>query len=437
MVSETKSRLRLMVISAFHPELHHGGSQRVAFDVFRALSSSFGAVFLAAVDDKQAQKLPSAVPITSFEGRQDEFIFRAEAYDPVWQKLCSPTAVDALREFLSFQKPDIIHVHHYLFFGIDFLSIIKSTLPSVKIVLTLHDLASVCPANGCMVRTVDQSLCNEASAFRCHQCIPAFDPNHFEQRRRWFHAHLALVDIFTCPSRFLIERYIAWGLDRERVRLVTNGVAGGRPVSSSFGRQRRNRFGFFGQIIDMKGVQVLLRAVSLLRAEGFTDLIVEINGDNLAEASLELRSELESFMASEHARAREEQIVFFNGPYELEHIEGRMRRIDWALVPSIWWEAFALVISEAWSFGRPVICSDAGAMAERVSRGRDGLLFPVGDAEALAATMRRAVEEVTLWDDLVSGIKPCPRIEDMASHYADLYHELLVSTDLCVDALGE
>jgi len=53
-------------------------------------------------------------------------------------------------------------------------------------------------------------------------------------------------------------------------------------------------------------------------------------------------------------------------------LRGRMARIDWCIVPSLWWEAFALVISEAWMFGKPVICSNVGAMADRVTDEADG-----------------------------------------------------------------
>ena len=66
-------------------------------------------------------------------------------------------------------------------------------------------------------------------------------------------------------------------------------------------------------------------------------------------------------------------------------------------VPSVWWETFALVISEAWMFGKPVIASDVGAMSERISDDLDGLLFNMGDAADLARVMQRACQETGLW----------------------------------------
>ena len=73
----------------------------------------------------------------------------------------------------------------------------------------------------------------------------------------------------------------------------------------------------------------------------------------------------------------------FNGGYQVANLHSRMSRIDWCIVPSVWWEIFALVISEAWMFGKPVICSNVGAMAERVTNEVDGLHFEMGDPASL------------------------------------------------------
>ena len=138
----------------------------------------------------------------------------------------------------------------------------------------------------------------------------------------------------------------------------------------------RNRFGFFGQMVDNKGVWVLLQAVEHLRAEGFTDFVVELNGDNRQFASEQRRNELEAFLEREREKPIAEQNVVFNGSYHTEQLAARMSRVDWCIVPSVWWETFALVISEAWMFRRPVIASNVGAPGERIRHEVDGLLFP-------------------------------------------------------------
>ncbi len=99
-----------------------------------------------------------------------------------------------------------------------------------------------------------------------------------------------------------------------------------------------------------------------------------------------------------------------------------MNRVDWCIVPSVWWETFGLVISEAWMFYRPVIASDIGAMKERIRHEADGLLFPAGDSRALAETVRRAATEEGLWERLVEGIRPPPDREVMVADFVNVYH---------------
>ena len=185
--------------------------------------------------------------------------------------------------------------------------------------------------------------------------------------------------------------------------------------------KKRNRFGFFGQLVDNKGAWVLLRAVQQLRSEGFKDFVVEINGDNMQYGSAERRAELEAFFAAEAELPVAERIVYFNGSYSVDQLPRRMARIDWCIVPSTWWEIFGLVISEAWMFKRPVIASNVGGPGERITHDKDGLLFEVADVASLAQAMRRACTEEGLWQRLVEGITPPAPAEFMMDGYLSVY----------------
>jgi glycosyltransferase involved in cell wall biosynthesis len=220
----------------------------------------------------------------------------------------------------------------------------------------------------------------------------------------------------------MIEHYVTWGIARGKIFHVPNGQRSYATAPQRVGAEGpRNRFGFFGQLSDDKGPHIVLRAVDLLRADGVTDFHVDINGDNLRFTSAPVREEIEAFLAREQKRPPAERLVTANGSYHVEQLQQRMSRIDWCIVPSIWWEAFGLVISEAWMFGKPVICSNVGAMAERVTDGVDGLLFEMADPRALAAVMHRACTEDGLWQRLHDAIKPPPSRASMGDGYLRLY----------------
>jgi glycosyltransferase involved in cell wall biosynthesis len=107
-----------------------------------------------------------------------------------------------------------------------------------------------------------------------------------------------------------------------------------------------------------------------------------------------------------------------------------MHDIDWAIVPSIWWENAPLIIQESFACGRPVIAANAGGMAEAVRDGIDGILFTQGDARSLAKTMERAIEQRDLWKKLRSGIIPPRTISESAEDHLSLYERLLSQTNV-------
>jgi len=416
--------MKVLLVSLYHPELVRGGAQQICHDLFEGLAETVGVepTLLAAVDPSMAELYKTGARITGFDGRPNQFVFLSRGYDYFWHRLEGDDLAEAYASFLLQVRPDVVHFHHFLLLGLDLITLTRRVLPEARIVFTLHEYLTICMADGQMVRRTDNSICDRATPIRCHQCFPEISPEYFFMREMWVKRHLEAVDLFTTPSRFMIDIFVKWGLDPARLTHVTNGQGDGKirkPRERL--REERNRFGFFGQMVDNKGVWVILQAVTQLRAEGFTGFVVELNGDNLQYASEGRRTEIEDFLDAERALPVEERIVVHNGAYEVGQLPGLMARVDWCLVPSVWREAFGLVVSEAWMHGRPVICSNIGGMAERVIDEKNGLHFAVGDARSLAEVIRRACAEEGLWARVAAGIKPPTPRSAMVSKFIALY----------------
>jgi len=415
---------KVLIVSLHHPELMRGGAQRIAYELFQGLQNEPGVepVFLASTDNAYPALYKAGACITGFDQRPNEFLFLSAEYNGTWHRTSSVRLIEAYCDFLTTIQPDIVHFHHFLTYGIDLLSLTKRVLPNAHLVFTFHEFLSICDANGYMVRLSDQSLCSQASSVRCHQCFPHLPPEHFSLRKMWFMRHLQEVDVFTCPSSFMVDRYVTWGIDAGRIRHIPNGLAdctGGSMLPAVDGA--KNRFGFFGQMVDIKGIQIILRAVAILREQGFTNFKVELNGDNLRHGTPALAQEIEEFFAQENELPFAQRIVHNNGSYSVDQLASRMARVDWSIVPSLWEEAFCLVVSESWAFRRPVICSDVGGPAERVTDDVDGIHFTRGDPDALAAVMLRASTETGLWERLSGAIPEAPSLAAMVAGFLDVY----------------
>jgi len=72
-------------------------------------------------------------------------------------------------------------------------------------------------------------------------------------------------------------------------------------------------------------------------------------------------------------------------------------------------------------FGKPVICSNVGAMADRVTDEIDGLHFEMGDPAALARTIKRAASEPGLWPRLAGALPTPPSRDLMVDGFRRIY----------------
>ncbi len=77
-----------------------------------------------------------------------------------------------------------------------------------------------------------------------------------------------------------------------------------------------------------------------------------------------------------------------------------MQAAKFLVLPSTRYDMFPMTVLEAFSSHLPVICSDLPSLNELVESGMTGLTFPPGDANALAAQVRRAVSNPSVLDEL-------------------------------------
>jgi glycosyltransferase involved in cell wall biosynthesis len=283
--------------------------------------------------------------------------------------------------------------------------------------MTLHDYYGICAHEGLM-RTTDGKLCASASVDACRRCLP--DRSAMELRMRELHirAMFRLVDHFVAPSRFLADRYIAWGLPAKAISVLPNGLDEAEPAPHRVGAKRRDRFAFFGHINAFKGSLVALAASAQLSREGLAHGLALHGGTDYQTPEFIGRFEA-LLAAAPDAR--------HHGAYARGMLPSLIAGADWVVMPSVWWENAPLVIQEAFLHRRPVIASAIGGMAEMVKDGVNGLLVAPNDPSALAAVMKRAATEPGLWRRLKDGIAKPVMIKEAARAHLALYRRLGVA----------
>jgi len=408
---------RILVVAHNHPDLHPGGTEILAHDLaagYRAEGCEV--LFLGATNQIHREAHPGTAlqatgvdgDVLLWSGHFDRFYLSQIDHYGTLQDLAG-----LLQEF----RPDVVHVHHLVLIGAEFLTLARRLLPQVKIVMTLHDYYPICHNDGLMARPSDKQRCMGASPANCRGCFPEISADRFLLRERFLKTHLAAVDQFVAPSHFLRQRYVDWGLAGDRIEVIANARPACEPVPHRAKRGPRASFGYFGNVNPWKGVLELIKAATLLQASGLRGFELRIHGGAPFQS--------DAFVAAfETALVAAGAAVSHCGPYQREELPALMAEVDWVVMPSIWWENAPLVIQEAFQHRRPVIASGIGGMAEMVRDGVDGLHARPGDPTQLARVMRRAIEEKGLWERLVEGIAPQPTISDCASAHLALFDRL-------------
>lgn len=412
----TSNDKRVLLIAHGHPQLSPGGGEIVAYKLYQAIRDSGLAepYYLGAMLPQFG--LPhcgsALMPANADAGQtlywSDRYNFFLMAQDNLSFML------DEFGRYLDEIGPAAVHFHHFHNLGVEMIRMVRNHCPNARILLTLHEYLPICHHNGQMVKTKTLVPCWKSSPGDCHRCFPEIQSGEFFLRERFLKAHLDLVDLFLCPSHFLLSRYVEWGVPAEKLRYVENGhVAGDNPGPFVL-PPRKNSFAFFGQISPYKGLPIVFDAVQRLLSRGFETFGVDVFGSMLF-----LRNEQETALRKRFADV--ESHVRVHGAYRYQDVIALMSTVDWLIVPSIWWENSPLVIQEAFAAKRPIICSNIGGMAEKVRHEIDGLHFRVGDPVSLADTIVRACTEPGLHERLIEAIPPVHSMRASALEHLELY----------------
>jgi len=179
------------------------------------------------------------------------------------------------------------------------------------------------------------------------------------------------VTRFIALSEFARRKFVSSGMPEDRISVKPNFLAD----DPGPGQGNGDYLLFVGRLSDEKGIACLLQAWKSLRSK--LRLIIAGEGP--------LAPMVREFAATDPT-------VQWLGFLDRSRILDLMGKAVALVFPSVWFEAFPLVLAEALAKGLPVIASDLGSMAEIVSHRKTGLLFAPGSPLDLACALQWAFD---------------------------------------------
>lgn len=283
---------------------------------------------------------------------------------------------------LDFSAFDLVHVHH-LSYGALRLACDRSATPFV---FTVHDASQLNGASPGFVR--DRAL-------------------------RFILARAdRVVSLSRREAAFRLERQ---GLAPEQSAVLPNGIEASRftPVRrNGAGHQTPWQLLFAGQLIPLKGCDLLLRALARL------DLPTELT---LVYQTAELESELRALAASLGIAAR----VHFRGRLDPGELAALYQRSDLLVLPSAT-EALPSVLTEAMLSGLPFVATDVGGIPEQTAG--FGRLIERRTVDELTAAIREVLGQYPAFARQANAMSEHARrtysIDAMIERHLALYGEV-------------
>ncbi len=419
----------IAIVAHTHPSISKGGAEIAAYALYEGLRmAGADAIFIAICSSSERSRLllgsDREFAVISDQSRYDHFYHLAAS--DVWRQL---------KAILLRQNVRLVNFHHILQVGVNTLRAMQAET-EIAFTVTLHDYRAICNHHGQMVTRPARRLCYAATPAGCATCYPEHSRQQFSMRKQVIQSALMGAAGFISPSHFLAERMIEWGLPRDKFVVIENGlrlsntpVERARPAAS-FGTagagagladSRPWTFGFFGQIAPYKGADILLDTIELLAKQPDIGqkLRIRFHGSIAGQDA--------AFVSRFNAALAKYSFASCAGPYDNADVRKLMLACDYVVSPSDWWENSPIVIQEAFSAGRPVICTGIGGMAEKVPNRRAGLHVRSADPTDLARAMGEAADEV-LYQALCSGLPPVGDQTVMARDYLASFGRLVAGT---------
>ncbi|MDQ2950876.1 MAG: glycosyltransferase [Chloroflexota bacterium] len=213
-----------------------------------------------------------------------------------------------------------------------------------------------------------------------------------------------------------------YGADPAKLHIIPCGVDPTvfRPMRQADAREALGRdqceriILFVGRIEQIKGIDVLLRALGLLffrHPELRSDVCLLVVGGALdpGDDSPEIEK-IEALRSLVHQH-RMEANVSFVGSMDQQQLALYYAAADVCAVPSLT-ESFGLVALEAMACGTPVVGTRVGGLQTLIEHGQSGLLVPAGDYQALAESIAQVLTDPRLRMHLGHGAR------DRAEHFS-------------------
>ena len=412
----------LHVTNRIYPQFN-GGNEIHIYDLCQQLASAGEkTVVLTQVSD------PKTETITTSSKRGEKLKIYALRLPPLSSKIRLLRSlfskeyrlVKFFLEILQKEKPDIVHFHHLIELSPWLLIICR--LRRIPHLLDLNDYWFICPgtyllcqgsvekcSTSCVwekpksIKAVLLAKTKQKSLLRLYGYLKTISHRIF-----WNmvinHTDTTLIAVSN-RVREIHERYHLHG---NKIIVKYSGIKVERPLARKI-NQNHMRVGYIGALIEAKGIRVLIAAFRKLKRKNVSLTLFGQDGYG--------GNKLTQMIG-------DDQRIRLGTAFDHQDLPKILSNLDLLVIPSIYEEAFCLVLSEGLAAHLPLIVSNIGGMSERIVDKKNGFQIQPGSVTDLTRKLDYVLshyQEVTSKLDYSIGQFT---LADEIKQLRRIYHEL-------------
>lgn len=369
----------MKILIAHHLFSEYGGGEKIIYSEAKLLEKMGHQVYFFATnkqpyllkDYQYAKYFPNYIDFKNLSLFQSPGNLLKSFYNLEAQKLFAA--------YIDEIHPELIHCHNIFYYLTPSL-LDEAYKRGIPVVMTLHDPRIVCPAATLRIKDsyyCFNELCISGNPLHCllNKCkygrlIPSTIVSMDYLFWRMF-KYIDKIAFFICPSAALKNLLVRNGISADKIAVINNfvddSILNNEPCYTN-----NNYFLYAGRLLNIKGVDLVIKAMKTVSE---THLYIAGTGPE--------ENKLKNLVNDLNLN----NVVFLE--YKTgKDLEDLYRNCIATILASNWFENFPVALIESFAYGKPVIASDTGGISEMVCNQENGLLFDMGNIEALSEAIK-------------------------------------------------
>jgi glycosyltransferase involved in cell wall biosynthesis len=348
--------------------------------VHNANSAGYGGEYRAIDVEAELLRLAGhAVSRLEVRNKKPESALRR--FDSGTNFVWSRRSYDLVARRLERERPDIVHVHNTSF-ELSPSVIVAVPRAGLPVIMTAHNYRLLCP-RGVFYRVGHiYHECLDSGLHRAiwHRCeyngsrAAVASVIVSSVLHRWMSTYTKELSALVALNSFAADLFGRWGMPRNRIVVRPKTLSRGREDRPMNDRSLRAGVAFAGQLAPEKGVHLLLELVS-----SFTMAWpLRVMGSGALATPLQ------------EAQSRSNGALEYFGPFNNDRVCMELARVDWLVMPSVWYEGCPMVALEALAAWTPLLLPDVPSLKSLFGGTSAVRWFVTGDAASIRAVLAAA-----------------------------------------------